>query len=111
MSKSIRGSLGSFVAAKTAAMPAPLEAEPIKPPANHNPEPPKVAAAEPIPKPAAAPKVEIPAPDEMVTLNMRVPASFRRELKLYAVTIGKDMSEVVREGIELHRQKYSKAKG
>jgi hypothetical protein len=107
MSNIKRGNLESFVAMKTNAAPAPLHevATDVVPPAAPAPAP------EPA-KPTAAPRKK-PAPaakEEMVLFNARVPASFRHELKLYAATIGKDMQQIVMEGVELHRQKYGKAK-
>ena len=46
--------------------------------------------------------------ENMVPLGVRCAEDYRRELKIYAATIGKSMQDVVLEGIELHRQKHGK---
>ncbi len=106
-----RADLGVFIASKNNAAPAPLHAP--KPGTNDvvRLAPDVEATPQPAKPTAAAKKKPDPAPkEEMVLLNARVPASFRQELKLYAATIGKDMQQIVMEGVELHRQKHGRAK-
>jgi len=48
----------------------------------------------------AAPSKE-PKPDKITTLNLKVPASFKRRLKMYAADKDRSMVEIVMESVEL----------
>lgn len=44
-----------------------------------------------------------PAPDDLKTLNFKVPAEFKKAFKGYAVAQGISMLELLREGFELSK--------
>lgn len=93
--------LKAFMASKANASPAPLDYSPPTP-ANQQHGPAETA---PTPEEAAPLKVA----EESVPMTFRVEKSFRKMLKQYAASLEKPMVEVIREGIELHRQKHGKA--
>jgi hypothetical protein len=45
------------------------------------------------------------APDKLESLNFKVPASFKKAFKGYAVAQGMSMVELLRDGFELTRRK------
>ena len=92
--------LAAFMASKANATPAPLDYSPPTP-ANQQP---RLVEPTPAPPEVAPSKVA----EESVPMTFRVEKSFRKMLKQYAASLEKPMVEVIREGIELHRQKHGK---
>ena len=104
MSSKPKQDLSSFTASKVNAAPAPLHKEPLTVvPANDPAEQPKATRTA---KEPPTPKAK--EPEQLVTLNLSVAKSFRRELKQYALDLDKSMAAIIKEAVELHRQKYGR---
>lgn len=50
--------------------------------------------------------LEAPSPTENVNLVFTVPEEFRREYKMYAVSHGKSMVDILKASFEEYKEKY-----